>query len=360
MRPTVPARLLALLLALVCASCVLPAWVPTTWPSPPIPSPSASPTPAPTPEPTPVPSPVATPWPTPPPLPSPTPTPQPTPTPTADKCPEKPAGLPRCDTSDSTPSCGCQVCGSKTNWKWVTKPACPDLPPGKDPCKDCWTCTDLLEYQTRRGHEQIVQRNGLTLWYNAGRYLDSECYRVTERGERLGTPAEYLSEACWPPPDCTPKPSPTPSPAVTPTPEPLPGDPSATCDATLYRVGIAFYRRQEMPAIVKEGYLGYKLIFNSTPKSVPPFCAHRTDPVSGLQPRECEQAVECQDKRGPRAYQSLPGKFDHHHLESNSNNYYILQTTPKKGEEGLTTFKACPWSDPIDSPRCSTVTKDVR
>jgi hypothetical protein len=155
-------------------------------------------------------------------------------------------------------------------------------------------------------------------------------------------------------------------------------------DATLFRVGLS----EKIQNIVK-GRNGSRYIFNSTPRSVKPWCEHTTEralwasykagdmqafggpltpaqeaeyrakeaagTLADVQRNECEQQPDRQDPRGPKGYQThLGGKFTNHDLEQNSGNPYLFQikiTDP--AESGDYLIRVCPYDDPITSPRCS-------
>lgn len=325
-------------------------------------SPSAAPTPLPTPSPTPSPAPTA----------APTPVPTPTPTSSPDPCARVAAPGRVCNSGEGNPDCGCWVCAFRTGYLWQQKRPCEGPP--DDLCKSCWRCADLLEYQTRQGHLQVVANpRGGTLWYNAGEYYDGQCNRVTERGDFIADPSGLVGSKCYPYNEawCAPPPSPSPSPVPTPQPSatPVPTKPGCSADYaahSLDHVSIQLHDVQLRPNIIKEGYLGKKYVFNSTPASVPPFCEHTAAANGGVQNNHCEQLLACQDPTGPDAFQTLPGHYENDVLEQSSTNPYILQHVPLADETGPTTFTACPRGrKPGDlnshgEPICRSVTVNVR
>lgn len=199
--------------------------------------------------------------------------------------------------------------------------------------------------------------------------------------------------------DCSPKPepSPTPTPGPTPTPWPIPS-PGATPpsnDATLFRIGVKLHDIQDKGKPGPKTQGGKRYIFNTTPKSVRPWCEHTaevalwasyksgdhgafgheltpaeeavyrakeaTGTLSLEQRVECEQLPARQDPRGPKGYQTLPGRFVNDELEQSSVNPYLMQiriTDP--AEAGIYTIRVCPYDDPITSSRCSEWVGDVK
>jgi hypothetical protein len=125
-------------------------------------------------------------------------------------------------------------------------------------------------------------------------------------------------------------------------------------------VSIQLHDIQDKSNLIKEGYLGVKLVFNTTPASIPPYCAHTEAANGGVQNNHCEQLLACQDPDGSDAFQTLPGHYENDVLESNSTNQWIKQHVPLADETGPTTFTACPRGVRPPSSLCRSITIDVQ
>lgn len=173
------------------------------------------------------------------------------------------------------------------------------------------------------------------------------------------------SQPC-PCPSPTPVPTPTPTPRPTPSPTPTPAGPPAEA---FVRMGIKRHNVRETSGQCKKlnpPCYGKVFLYNSTPKSKPPYCDHRPD-----NPAECELKTEWQGvipgsgwadvwMRHP-SWGNTWEPMDHATGPDGIHPHpFITQHKPYTFQVGRTEVASCPQGEKPPHPKCSVIVEDIR
>jgi hypothetical protein len=179
---------------------------------------------------------------------------------------------------------------------------------------------------------------------------------------------QFCREAT-PSPTPTPTPVPTPTPTPVPTPTPTPTPPAGPPTAAFYRMGIKLHNiRDTGPNCKKQNppCLGKVFLFNSTPKSLRPYCDHRPD-----NPDECEMKTEWQGVIPGSGWADVYMKhaswgntwewMDHATGPDGVHPHpFITQHKPTVYQVGRTEIASCPQGVKPPHAKCSVIVQDIR